>query len=424
MVSTTQRSLLVGGVPLEEGGIEEPAGGFVDEQQLLGAAREALLAEIRDHRSYDRPPVRRAGEPGADRETLVAFFTARDPAKLDMVDSILERFTGREPTMYEGLVQQYGLWRANPHRDSIIKYYAIHNPSRICAVDVLLDLYHGREEQLMFLLLNKYHPTCPLRLWVKYWDEASGHHYYYDRVTQQVQWERPDAGYVVDPDGTGLTKLSPRSRAPATWFTADPPALGSDLSVAALAAFPTADSGKPSPPPVRWSTDQYGSPPRRVSHSPARTPRVPVDLFPVDVPAAYPADLPVSPVSVRAQQPQQAGLAAHLRRCRSSSPGSALSAPQPPPLQEPPPPSQCAPPSPRSRSGDVANEVCLCEECHAVCQGFDALATHKEQAGHGAWHKCPVGPCPYQFPNQHSLLLHRLQCHPQSGNPVPQGQVG
>eukprot|EP01062_Namystynia_karyoxenos_P082914 TRINITY_DN9430_c0_g1_i2.p1 TRINITY_DN9430_c0_g1~~TRINITY_DN9430_c0_g1_i2.p1 ORF type:complete len:426 (+),score=50.49 TRINITY_DN9430_c0_g1_i2:107-1384(+) len=413
---------------------ESPDGGAT-ERELLEAAQRVLKEELQAAHRHGGPGVR-ASEPEADRETLVAFFTARDPAKLPLVDSILEKFAGREPSMYEGLVQQYGLSRNGPHRDDIVKYYALHNPSRICAVDVLLDLYRGREEQLLFLLVNKYQPGCPLRLWVRYFDDASQHYYYYDRVSRAVQWERPTTGYVVEPDGSGLTKLGSPDRhggagegtQPAQhWYTADPPATSGctevPLPLRAPPPRPQAWSpGPESPPPRAIAPQHQGYPPAQGSPPPHEASLLPQPRA-RSPPRPPPRDMgsPQRPVlsgaaPCAAQPPQQHG---------PLSGGAAPCAAQPPQQHGP----QSASPPPRapasgqgspartassSRPGATGadSEVCLCEECHAVCRGFEALAAHKEQAGHGAWFACPAGACPYQFPSQHSLLLHQLQCHP------------
>ena len=163
-------------------------GTVVTESELLRAAKVALLEDIAKPCGEAVTQQRgRLIEPEADRETLVAFFTARDPDKLPLIGEILTRFEGKEPTMYEHLVQQYAISRTNPHRDEIIKFYERNNPSRICAADLILDLYTGQEEQLMFLLVNKYIKDSPLRVWCRYVDSSTGREYFHNRITQEVQ---------------------------------------------------------------------------------------------------------------------------------------------------------------------------------------------------------------------------------------------
>eukprot|EP01064_Diplonema_japonicum_P004732 TRINITY_DN13100_c0_g1_i1.p1 TRINITY_DN13100_c0_g1~~TRINITY_DN13100_c0_g1_i1.p1 ORF type:complete len:173 (+),score=32.28 TRINITY_DN13100_c0_g1_i1:18-536(+) len=65
----------------------------------------------------------------------------------------------------------------------------------------------------------------------------------------------------------------------------------------------------------------------------------------------------------------------------------------------------------------IEQEPALCEVCHAVCTGFEELASHKEEQNHGQWYPCGVEHCPFQFPSHHSLLLHRLQIHQSSSSP-------
>ena len=208
----------------------------VTERQLLVAAKAAL------EESVLQPPLESAMsararliEPEADRQTLVAFFTAVDPSKLGLVDQILQRYAGKEPTMYETLTSQYGVARTNTHRDSVIKFYERVNPSRICAVDLILHMYEGKEEELMFLLINKYQTHSGLRIWCRYVDSGTGKEYYHNRVTQEVQvrekinrkrnhfislcltprispslfflpqWEMPADGYLVE-DGSDVLR--------------------------------------------------------------------------------------------------------------------------------------------------------------------------------------------------------------------------
>eukprot|EP01063_Lacrimia_lanifica_P012076 TRINITY_DN18698_c0_g1_i1.p1 TRINITY_DN18698_c0_g1~~TRINITY_DN18698_c0_g1_i1.p1 ORF type:complete len:416 (+),score=127.41 TRINITY_DN18698_c0_g1_i1:77-1249(+) len=382
----------------------------VTEQHLLKAARRELLLELEQHVPGSVQARGDAVEPQADRQTLTAFFSARDPDKLPYVDEILTKFKGREPTMYEHLMTQYRVKRTNRYRDEIIKYYERHNPARICAVDVILDLYEGREDQLMFLLVNKYRADSPLRVWCRYVDSGTGREYFHNRITQEVQWAVPKCGYLID---SGQSYLIPLEGYAA--------AKGAQTAKAQEQQQQHQEQQEQPPPPQPGSAER-ASPPQRV-----------VIMDPTEVVGAG------SPEELHGTQPQsQASLASVLHPKmppptnvaqrgvpggsaspdRYRAPAFAVAAPQPSPA--PSTPTRALPPR-RAPSIPLPTQedMCVCEVCNKVCSGFEALAAHKEEAGHGAWYPCGVDGCPFQFPSNHSLLLHRLQMHEYAQPPQP-----
>ena len=68
-----------------------------------------------------------------------------------------------------------------------------------------------------------------------------------------------------------------------------------------------------------------------------------------------------------------------------------------------------------SQYATADSDPCICEVCNLICNGFEELANHKETADHGQWFICQVDNCPFQYPSQLSLLLHRLQVHKVDG---------
>ncbi|KAJ9469983.1 hypothetical protein DIPPA_35910 [Diplonema papillatum] len=372
----------------------------VTEQDLLFAARRTLLQELRA--PHSSPLSRRAAfvEPEADRQTLVAFFTVKDPSKLPLIDEILEKFKGKEPTMYEFLITQYGISRANKHRNEIVKYYERHNPTRICAVDLILDIYDGHEDQLMFLLVNKYQPNSPLKVWCRYLDTQSGRQYFHNRITQEVQWEVPTEGFLVDPTKAMLHAVS-RPLTPVSVLPSHPPAHVTTPTPTTLHSRSASPAWQP--PAAITACAQAISPPRSSPEKnvkirlPSNEPRKPTrpargrrDSFDYGTPLRS-HEVPLHPKQPHPTKSIGAMGADYAGADEDGQSMDVLSV--------------------SSSAADAASEPCVCEVCHVVCQGFEDLAQHKERAKHGSWHQCGVDDCPFRFPSQHSLLLHTLQIH-------------
>ena len=107
------------------------------------------------------------------RKKLVGIYEKHNPDKLGEVDTILERFKGRESTLFEMLEKKYVLDvafatpanRVAAERDRIhqlrrkklVGIYEKHNPDKLKDVDALLKAYAGRESALFEKLEKKYY---------------------------------------------------------------------------------------------------------------------------------------------------------------------------------------------------------------------------------------------------------------------------
>ena len=94
-------------------------------------------------------------DPSNHRALLVSFYTRHDPAKLDSVDTILERFRGHDTTLFHSLAKKYNI-PLSPYRDKLIQFYSKHNPAKLCQVDIVLHLVQGNEDRLLRKLEEKY----------------------------------------------------------------------------------------------------------------------------------------------------------------------------------------------------------------------------------------------------------------------------
>eukprot|EP01064_Diplonema_japonicum_P029401 TRINITY_DN4747_c0_g1_i1.p1 TRINITY_DN4747_c0_g1~~TRINITY_DN4747_c0_g1_i1.p1 ORF type:complete len:1245 (+),score=238.58 TRINITY_DN4747_c0_g1_i1:39-3773(+) len=89
------------------------------------------------------------------RAVLVKFYERHDPVKLKDVDTILERFSGHDNTLFHSLAKKYNI-KCSPYRDQLISFYSKYNPAKLCEVDIILHLAEGREEKLLRSLEAKY----------------------------------------------------------------------------------------------------------------------------------------------------------------------------------------------------------------------------------------------------------------------------
>ena len=417
--------------------------GEITEEDLLHRAKGVMLEELSTSPDPNRKLVK---EPNADRETMVAFYTARDPGKLPLIDKILERFKGKEPTMYEFITQQYDVSRTSYYRDSLIKYYERHNPSRICATDVILDLYEGQEEQLFLLLVNKYNPRSPIAVWCRYFQPGSHTPYFHNKITGVVQWQIPETGYVVDHERKVLMPIRN--------------IYGEQISLEQVGNEQSAVQRKtnlpPPPPPQDDFVPNYvvnlqpkvpGSTNLSPSHLPHGSRRSgSPDIIAQEVGGSSPVRMPPVPrlqmsgvldsvfrepsmtkeiSSFQSQQPAtrfgSQNMSYGLGSIGSGNPTPVFAPTYSNPAVEViarptavSQPTTTQPFQPLPGNQMVEYEPCVCEECHQVCNGFEDLANHKETAQHGSWYRCTTGDCKFSFPSQISLVYHIMTKHPQA----------
>jgi hypothetical protein len=107
------------------------------------------------------------------RKKLVGIYETHNPEKLAEVDTILERYEGRESLLFELLEKKYTMDvafatpanRVAAERDRIhqlrrkklVGIYEKHNPVKLKDVDELLKAYAGRESELFEKLEKKYY---------------------------------------------------------------------------------------------------------------------------------------------------------------------------------------------------------------------------------------------------------------------------
>lgn len=117
---------------------------------------------------------------------LERFYTKYNPDKLSDIQSTLEKFKGREETMFKALVRKYGpepaddevlavptqdsgeacsttatispIESSNPYFGRLFKFYEKYNPDKMDDVPGLLEKYEGKEPKLFKALVKKYGP--------------------------------------------------------------------------------------------------------------------------------------------------------------------------------------------------------------------------------------------------------------------------
>ncbi len=94
-------------------------------------------------------------ELGDNRAKLIAFYQEHNPDKLGDVQTILEKYKGKEHVLFNKLKKQYGLSEKSP-RERIVAFYEKHNPNKLSSVDMILEKYKGRFDILFRKLEKQY----------------------------------------------------------------------------------------------------------------------------------------------------------------------------------------------------------------------------------------------------------------------------
>ena len=99
------------------------------------------------------------------KERLTRFFIAYNPAKVPLVDTILDAYAGHEEELFTALTTKYGPEPANEQRlvqaplrvdyhSRLTAFFTKYNPEKLPEVDNMLDSCAGCEEE-MFTALAK-----------------------------------------------------------------------------------------------------------------------------------------------------------------------------------------------------------------------------------------------------------------------------
>ncbi|OQR89825.1 hypothetical protein THRCLA_09560 [Thraustotheca clavata] len=100
------------------------------------------------------------------RMRLERFYKKYNPEKLGEIDGALERYKGREASLFEALVRKYGPEPAANEEITFVDamtlrlqaFYEKYNPDKISEVPTVLAKYAGKERQLFEALVKKYGP--------------------------------------------------------------------------------------------------------------------------------------------------------------------------------------------------------------------------------------------------------------------------
>jgi len=102
------------------------------------------------------------------RERITRLYEEHNPAKLGDVPNLLQKYRGREKTLYLGICEKYKVKpegvesKAAKFKELICEVYREHNPSKLDDVDKLLAKYKGREENVYKSVCEKYKVTPKL----------------------------------------------------------------------------------------------------------------------------------------------------------------------------------------------------------------------------------------------------------------------
>ncbi|RHY91801.1 hypothetical protein DYB35_005360 [Aphanomyces astaci] len=100
------------------------------------------------------------------RARLERFYSKYNPDKKGEIDGVMEKYKGREASLFEALVRKYG-----PEPDAneeitfvdamtlrLLAFYEKYNPDKVAEVPTVLAKYAGKEKQLFEALVKKYGP--------------------------------------------------------------------------------------------------------------------------------------------------------------------------------------------------------------------------------------------------------------------------
>ncbi|EQC28519.1 hypothetical protein SDRG_13847 [Saprolegnia diclina VS20] len=100
------------------------------------------------------------------RQRLERFYAKYNPDKISEIEAALERYKGREASLFEALVRKYGPEPAANEEITFVDamtlrlqaFYEKYNPEKIGEVPTVLAKYAGKERQLFEALVRKYGP--------------------------------------------------------------------------------------------------------------------------------------------------------------------------------------------------------------------------------------------------------------------------
>ena len=137
-------SLADGSHPRERDSPRDPPSRRGSQQHLLPQSKSLALPPPTE----PRPPQAAAAAPNPLAKILRRFYERHNPTKMDEVDDLIEKFSGRYNTLFHALAKKYNI-KASPYRDRLVGFYAKYNPDFLCAVDIILHLVEGSEEKIL-----------------------------------------------------------------------------------------------------------------------------------------------------------------------------------------------------------------------------------------------------------------------------------
>eukprot|EP00746_Dinoflagellata_sp_MGD_P132971 gnl/MRDRNA2_/MRDRNA2_66654_c0_seq2.p1 gnl/MRDRNA2_/MRDRNA2_66654_c0~~gnl/MRDRNA2_/MRDRNA2_66654_c0_seq2.p1 ORF type:complete len:605 (+),score=107.30 gnl/MRDRNA2_/MRDRNA2_66654_c0_seq2:56-1870(+) len=104
------------------------------------------------------------------RELICEVYRKKNPDKLDMVDTILRKYAGKEAQIYMDICKKYDIkiqhqteflpgfrpWRKDYYKELLCEVYRAKNPAKLKEVDNLLKKYEGKEWDMYNALCKKY----------------------------------------------------------------------------------------------------------------------------------------------------------------------------------------------------------------------------------------------------------------------------
>ena len=138
-------------------------------EDRVAAALETLTAEdIEFSREEDAPETVGA----LHKSRMQVLYASENADKLDEIDSLLIKYSGREKMLWAGLKKKYGVDAvaeafATVNRSRLTALYAQHNFEKLGDVKTLHEKYAGREEAMLSALNGKYGAPAVVEAYAK-----------------------------------------------------------------------------------------------------------------------------------------------------------------------------------------------------------------------------------------------------------------
>ena len=143
------------------------------------------------------------------KKLLTSFFRRYDHARLGEIETLLQRFEGKEAKLMLMLAKRYDA--SNPLNAVYVKYHArlstdrlgdftelatlylsIFRPCDLAEVDTLLDKYKGKEDELFSKLASNFHAINPLKI---------------RKIEQQVDYKQALTAFYEENDASKVDEV-------------------------------------------------------------------------------------------------------------------------------------------------------------------------------------------------------------------------